>query len=132
MFERFGKLAVNITCSLVGHEIKNYSSRYKKLIHVVKILLMLEGCTPTKSPNTSTSSPRLRRTKVMTKQKQKYRGMFETQKSRNKTSSGDIGLNIRTLASPKVGQDQVSGGVSVLCWHATPVANVLWKPLAVR
>ena len=36
-----------------------------------------------------------------TKQKQKYRGMFETQKSRNKTSSGDIGLNIRTLASPK-------------------------------
>ena len=59
-----------------------------------------------------------------TKQKQKYRGMFETQKSRNKTSSGDIGLNIRTLASPKVGQDQVSGGVSVLCWHAAPVANV--------
>ena len=37
--------------------------------------------------------------------------MFETQKFRNKTSSGDIGLNIRTLASPKVGQDQVSGGV---------------------
>ena len=66
-----------------------------------------------------------------TKQKQKYRGMFETQKSRNKTSSGDIGLNIRTLASPKVGQDQVSGGVSVLCWHAAPVANVLWKPLAI-
>ena len=55
------------------------------------------------------------------KQKQKYRGMFETQKSRNKTSSGDIGLDIRTLASPKVGQDQVSGGVSVLCWHTAPV-----------
>ena len=51
--------------------------------------------------------------------------MFETQKSRNKTSSGDIGLNIRTLASPKVGQDQVSGGVSVLwkyCWsNKSPV-----------
>ena len=59
------------------------------------------------------------------KQNQKYRGMFETQKSGNKTSSGDIGLNIRTHASPKVGQDQVSGGVSVLCWHAAPVANVL-------
>ena len=69
---------------------------------------------------------------IYIKQKQKYRGMFETQKSRNKTSSGDIGLNIRTLASPKVGQDQVSGGVSVLCWHAAPVANVLWKPLAIR
>ena len=68
---------------------------------------------------------------LCTKQKQKYRGMLETQKSRNKTSSGDIGLNIRTLASPKVGQDQVSGGVSVLCWHAAPVANVLWKPLAI-
>ena len=63
------------------------------------------------------------------KQKQKYRGMFETQKSRNKTSSGDIGLNIRTPASPKVGQDQVSGGVSVPCWHATPVAYTLWKPI---
>ena len=50
-------------------------------------------------------------------QKQKYRGMFETQKSGDKTSSGEIGLNIRTLASPKVGQDQVSGEVSVLCWH---------------
>ena len=62
-------------------------------------------------------------------QKQKYRGMFETHKSRNKTSSGDIGLNIRTLASPKVGQDQVSGGVSVPCRHATPVANALWKPI---
>ena len=34
----------------------------------------------------------------------------------DKTSSGDIGLDIRTHASPKVGQDQVSGGVSVLCW----------------
>ena len=60
---------------------------------------------------------------VRSKQKQKYRGMFGTQKSGNKTSSGEIGLNIRTLASPKVGQDQVSGGVSVLCWHAAPVAR---------
>ena len=41
-------------------------------------------------------------------------------------------LDIRTLASPKVGQDQVSGGVTILCWHAAPVANVLWKPLAIR
>ena len=56
--------------------------------------------------------------------KEKYRGMFETQKSGNKTSSGEIGLDIRTHASPKMGQDQVSGGVSVLCCHAAPVANV--------
>ena len=57
--------------------------------------------------------------------------MFETQKSGNKTSSGEISLNIRTLESPKVGQDQVSGGVSVLCWHAAPVANALRKPLTI-
>ena len=54
--------------------------------------------------------------------KQKFRGIFETQKAGKKTSSGEIVLNIRTLESPKVGQDlQVSGGVSVLCWHADPL-----------
>ena len=38
------------------------------------------------------------------KAKEKYRGMwmFENQKSGNKTSSGEIGLDIRTYASPKV------------------------------
>ena len=60
------------------------------------------------------------------KAKEKYRGMFTTQKSGNKTSSGEIGLDIRTHESPNVGQDQVSGGVSILCWPAAPVANVLW------
>ena len=60
------------------------------------------------------------------KGKQKYRGMFETHKS------GKIGLNITTLASPKVVQNQVSGGVSVLYWHVAPVANALWKLLAIR
>ena len=52
--------------------------------------------------------------------------MFETQKSRNKTSLGEIGLDIRTHASAKMGQDQVYGGVSVICWHAALVANVIW------
>ena len=61
--------------------------------------------------------------------KEKYRGVFEIQKSGDKTSSGEIGLDIRTHASPKVGQDQVSGGVSVPCRHATPVADALWKPI---
>ena len=55
--------------------------------------------------------------------------MFEIQKSGDKTSSGEIGLVIRTHASPKLGQDQVSGGVSVPCQHATPVADAPWKPL---
>ena len=36
--------------------------------------------------------------------------MFEIQRTGDKTSSGEIGLDIRTHASPKVGQDQVSGG----------------------
>ena len=45
--------------------------------------------------------------------KEKYRGMFEIQKSGDKTSSGEIGLDIKTHASPKVGQDQVSGGVGM-------------------
>ena len=66
------------------------------------------------------------------KAKEKYQGIFEIQKSGDKTSPGEIGLDIRTHASPKVGQDQVSGGVSVLCWHAAPVAYVLWKPCTIR
>ena len=61
--------------------------------------------------------------------KEKYRGVFEIQKSGDKTSSGEIGLDIEKHASPKVGQDQVSGGVSIPCWHATPVADTLWKPV---
>ena len=51
----------------------------------------------------------------MMKHKRSTEKMFEIQKSGDKTSSGEIGLGIRTHASPKVGQDQVSGGVSVLC-----------------
>ena len=58
--------------------------------------------------------------------------MFETQKSGKKTNSGEIGLDIRTHASPKVGQDQVSGGVSYLCWHAAPVVNVISKPYTIK
>ena len=38
--------------------------------------------------------------------------MFETQNFGNKTSSGEIGLNTGTHASPNVGQDQMSGGAS--------------------
>ena len=55
--------------------------------------------------------------------------MFETQMSRSKASSGEIGLNIRTHASPKVGRDQVSRGLSIR--HVTPVANALWNPCAI-
>ena len=61
-------------------------------------------------------------------QKEKYRGIFESQKSGNKTSSGQIGLDIRTHASPEVGQDQVSGGVSFFCCHVAPVAYIILEP----
>ena len=43
--------------------------------------------------------------------------MFEI-KVQNMTGSDENGLNIRTNASPKMGQDQVS----VVCWLAAPVA----------
>ena len=53
---------------------------------------------------------RLRCTDIMGKAvpggaKENYRGVFEIQKSGDKTSLGEIGLDIRTHASPKVGQD---------------------------
>ena len=69
---------------------------------------------------------------IMPDEMKQKRSTEGCQKSGDKTSSGEIGLDIGTHASPKVGQDQVSGGVSVLCWHAAPVANVLWKPCTIR
>ena len=33
---------------------------------------------------------------------------------------------VEHMQVPK-GRDQVSGGVSVPCWHATPVTDALWK-----
>ena len=41
--------------------------------------------------------------------------MFESQKSGIKTSSGEIGLNIRTLASPKV----YNINIKVCLWNTT-------------
>ena len=29
----------------------------------------------------------------------------------------------KNICKSQIGQDQVSGGVSVLCWHAAPVAG---------
>ena len=69
---------------------------------------------------------------VVSKQNRSTEGCSKLKSPENKTCSGEICQNIRTLASPKVQQDQLSERVSVLCWHATPVANVLWKPPAIR
>ena len=63
------------------------------------------------------------------RQKKSTEGYSKLKKSGNKTSSGENALDIKTHVSPKVGQDQVSWGVSVPCWHATPGADALWKPV---
>ena len=42
-----------------------------------------------------------------------------------------LNLQVEHKQVPK-GRDQVSGGVSVPCRHATPFANVQWKPLKIR
>ena len=56
------------------------------------------------------------------KQIRSTEGCSKLKRSVDITSSGKNGLNIRTNANQKMGQDQVSGGVSVLCWLAAPVA----------
>ena len=44
------------------------------------------------------------------------------------SSIKDWSQQVEQMQVPK-GRDQVSGGVSVPCWHATPVAYILLKPL---
>ena len=43
-------------------------------------------------------------------------------KSRNITSLDENGLKFRKNTIQKMGQDQVTGRVSVLCWLAAPIA----------
>ena len=51
--------------------------------------------------------------------------MLKTQKSSNKTSSGDIALNMRTLGSPKVGSRGDAGGFSRA--YILRIPSVSWK-----
>ena len=63
----------------------------------------------------------------------KYRGIFEEhspEKNNDKFGKG-WSQQVEHMQVPK-GLDQLSGGVSIHCRHATPVANVLWKPLKIR
>ena len=55
-------------------------------------------------------------------------GCSKFKRSVDMTSSGKNDLNIRKICKSQMGQDQVSGEVSVLCWLTAPVANVPWKP----
>ena len=38
-------------------------------------------------------------------------------------------VTLEDMLSPKVGQDQVSGGVSVPCRHVTPIADAPWRSI---
>ena len=58
--------------------------------------------------------------------------MLETKNFGNKTSSGEIGLKIRTLASPKVGQDQGSGVVNIFCWLECMIQPLDYPRVCIR
>ena len=59
------------------------------------------------------------------------RGIQGKKTSKDMASSMNLVSTIEAQASPTMGDriNQVSGRVSVPCWHATPVANAPWKPL---
>ena len=65
----------------------------------------------------------------------KYQGVFKV-KSRVETWQvrGIWSQQLEHKQVPKGGGgwNQVSGRVSVPCWHATPVANAQWKPFKIR
>ena len=60
------------------------------------------------------------------------RGIRGEKSSKDMASSRNLVSTIGAQASPTMGgRNQVSGRVSVPCWHATPVANAPWKPLII-
>ena len=52
-------------------------------------------------------------------------------KNNDKSGKKDWPQQVEHMQVPK-GRDQLSLGVSAPCLHATPVANVPWKPLKIR
>ena len=58
------------------------------------------------------------------KQNRSVEGYSKLKRSVDMTSSGD-----ENKCKFQIGQDQVSGGVSVICWLTALVANVLLKVL---
>ena len=60
------------------------------------------------------------------------RGIRGEKSSKDMASLRNLVSTIGAQASPTmVGRNQVSGRVSVPCWHATSVANGPWKPLII-
>ena len=61
---------------------------------------------------------------VISKIEKVPRGIRGEKSSKNMASSRNLFSTIGAQASPTMeGRNQVSGRVSVPCWHATPVAN---------
>ena len=59
-------------------------------------------------------------------------GIRGEKSSKDMASSRNLVSTIGAQASlTMVGRNQLSGRVSVPCWHATPVANSPWKPLII-
>ena len=101
--------------------LSGFSSIFFRLFHIihfiatwsyqVKVLSLVNWCLKrVKNLSTSDKARLFLATRSMIRingAKEKYRGVFEIQRSGDKTSSGEICLDIRTHASPKVGQDQV-------------------------
>ena len=62
------------------------------------------------------------------KQKRSTEGCSKFKSPKTRQVQEKLVSTLEHMQFPKAGQDQVSGGVSVLCWHIAPVAYVLWKP----
>ena len=58
--------------------------------------------------------------------------MFETLSPETRQVLESLVSTLEHVQVPKWDRTQVSGGESVLCRYAAPVANVLWKTRAAR
>ena len=58
------------------------------------------------------------------------RGIRGEKSSKDMASSRNL-VNWSISRSQNGGRNQMSGRVSVPCWHATPIANAPWKPLII-
>ena len=71
-------------------------------------------------------------TQVQKAKSRKKRAVFKVKGRKRHGKYGGIGLNNWSISkSPKMLWNQVSGRVSVPCWHAIPVTNAPWKPLVI-
>ena len=70
---------------------------------------------------------------VIEQNRESTKGIRGEKLSKDMASSRNLVSTILSISkSQNGGRNQVSGRVSVPCWHATPVANAPWKPLVIR